>query len=64
MNIEQKITSLFKMDDKTWSRHANPWSVWTRFLVFPILALAIWSRVWLGWYSLIPIGVGVGAEDQ
>jgi len=57
MNIEQKITSLFKMDDKTWSHHANPWSVWTRFIVFPFLALAIWSRVWLGWYSLIPIGV-------
>ena len=57
MNFEQKMTALFKMDDRTWGRHANPWSVWTRFIILPALALAIWSRVWLGWYSLVPIGV-------
>ncbi len=33
-----------------WLKHANPWSLITRFLI-----LAVWSRVWLGWYSLIPI---------
>ena len=40
------------MDEETWLRHANPWSVWTRFIILPLLALAIWSRVWLDWWSL------------
>jgi len=40
------------MDEATWLRHANPWSVWTRFIILPLLALAIWARVWLGWWSL------------
>ena len=38
-------------------RHANPASVWTRFAVLPLLALAIWSRVWIGWWCLIPIAL-------
>ena len=52
MNLERKIAALFKMDDKTWERHVNPWSVWTRMMILPVLALVIWSRVWLGWYRL------------
>ncbi len=43
------------MSDATWRRHANPWSAWTRFTVLPLLALAIWSRVWLGWLCLVPV---------
>ena len=30
MTLERKIASAFRMDDETWKRHANPWSVWTR----------------------------------
>jgi len=43
------------MTDETWRRHANPWSVWTRYAAFPLLVFAIWSRVWLGWWSVFPI---------
>ena len=43
------------MDDATWKRHANPWSVWTRVIILPLLTLAIWSRVWIGWWCIIPI---------
>ena len=43
------------MDDSTWARHANPWSVWTRVAIFPLLALTIWSRVWIGWWALVPV---------
>lgn len=39
------------MKDQTWRRHASPWSVWTRFATLPFLALAIWSRVWIGAYA-------------
>lgn len=44
------------MDDATWRRHANPLSVYTRYSGLPLLALAIWSRVWLGWFALVPVG--------
>lgn len=46
------MASAMSMDEATWLRHANPWSVWTRFIILPLLALAIWARVWLGWWSL------------
>jgi hypothetical protein len=47
------------MDDDTWARHANPWSVWSRTTVLPALILAAWSRVWLGWWALVPGVVGL-----
>lgn len=43
------------MNDSVWERHANPWSGWSRVAILPMLAIAIWSRVWIGWWSLIPI---------
>lgn len=43
------------MSDAVWMRHANPWSVWTRFTCLPLIVLAIWSRVWLGWWAFVPI---------
>ena len=45
------------MSDAVWARHANPWSVWTRFTCLPWLILAIWSRVWIGWWALVPIAL-------
>lgn len=59
MTLESKIAAAFSMSDDTWARHANPWSVWTRFTVLPLLILAIWSRAWLDWWSLVPISVVV-----
>lgn len=43
------------MNETAWKRHANPWSAYTRFTILPLLALAIWSRVWLGGWSLLPV---------
>lgn len=57
MSFEEKVSGFFQLDDETWMQHSNPWSVWTRFIILPLLAIAIWSRVWLDWYSLIPIGI-------
>lgn len=59
MTLEAWTARLFRLDDETWMRHANPWSVWTRFTALPLLILAFWSRVWLGWGSVIPIGGAV-----
>ncbi|MES1026090.1 DUF6653 family protein [Gloeocapsa sp. BRSZ] len=60
MTFEKKIAAAFKMSDDAWLRHANPWSGWTRFTtVLPLLILAVWSRVWLGWLALIPVMLAV-----
>lgn len=51
---------LMGMDDRTWLRHANPWSVWTRVVLpLPLIILSIWSRLWLGWGALLPLGLTV-----
>src|SRR5687767_10226355 len=55
MAYERAMAQAFGMDEGTWARHANPWSVWTRYTVLPLLMLAIWSRVWLGWWSIVPV---------
>ena len=44
-----------RLKGDNWLRHANPLSVWTRFAVVPLLALAIWSRDWIGWWSLAAV---------
>jgi hypothetical protein len=54
MDVEG-VARLFRMDDEAWRRHANPWSVWTRFAAIPAMLLAIWSRTWIGWWCLVPI---------
>lgn len=57
--IESKIAKKFKLDEKTWMKHANPWSVYTRTFALPFLVIAIWSRIWFGWWSLIFIVVAI-----
>lgn len=59
MTFEQKVASVFRLDDENWMRHANPASVWTRFTVLPLLILAFWSRAWLGWWAVIPVALAV-----
>ena len=61
MDIFRGAERLMAMDDAAWRRHANPWSGYTRMVtVLPLLMLAIWSRVWLGWWALIPVGLALG----
>ena len=50
---------LSELEEKAWRRHANPWSVYTRFAAIPVGIVAIWSRVWIGWWSAIPIAMTV-----
>jgi hypothetical protein len=59
MTFERKVAQLFNMNQETWARHANSWSVWTRNTVLPLLILAIWSRAWIGWWAIIPIAGAV-----
>jgi len=57
--IEKVIAKVFSMSDKVWERHANPLSVWTRYSALPILVFAFWSRVWLGWWSVVCVAAAL-----
>lgn len=59
MNIERTVERWFRMTDEVWERHANPWSVWTRYLSVPLMTLAIWSRVWIGQWAWLPVLLSV-----
>jgi hypothetical protein len=54
---ERRIARLFGLQGDSWQRHANPLSVWTRFAVLPLLALAVWGRDWIGWWSLAAVAL-------
>ena len=56
---EGRVASFFGLRGDAWMRHANPRSVWTRFTCVSLVALAVWSRAWIGWYGLIPIGLAI-----
>ncbi|WP_214410049.1 DUF6653 family protein [Sphaerisporangium fuscum] len=53
------VAQAFRMTDEAWKRHANPWSVYTRFAAIPGMIVAIWSRTWIGWWSLVPVAAVV-----
>jgi hypothetical protein len=54
MTLKRKIVAAFKMSDEAWLRRANPWGEWTSFIILvPLLNLVFWSRIWLGWWSLL-----------
>jgi hypothetical protein len=56
---DRTIAKLFGLEGENWMRHANPASVWTRFTVLSILSLAIWSRDWIGAWSLLGVGLAI-----
>jgi hypothetical protein len=59
MTLERKIARAFALDNDTWLRHANPWSVLLRNTVLPVLVLAFWSRLWLGWWAIVPVALAL-----
>ncbi len=59
MTKEKAIAKLFNLTDENWMKHANPVSVATRYSVLPVIVLAFWSRVWIGWWSAIPAALSL-----
>ncbi|MEM9755589.1 MAG: DUF6653 family protein [Pseudomonadota bacterium] len=57
MDLFRAAEKLMTMDDDAWDRHANPWSVYSRMSILPLLTIAIWSRAWLGWWALVPVAM-------
>ena len=59
MDIFKAAEQLMAMDDGSWQQHANPLSIFTRFTCLPLIALAIWSRAWIGEWSLLPLSAAL-----
>ncbi|WP_222262919.1 DUF6653 family protein [Modestobacter marinus] len=57
MTMDARLAKAFGLEGDGWQRHANPWSVYTRIPIPPMLAAAIWSRTRFGWGSLVPVGL-------
>ena len=55
MKWDRALEASMAMDDATWARHANPWSLYTRVPILPLMVFAIWSRIWIGWWCLFPL---------
>jgi hypothetical protein len=54
---ENRVAGAFGLDgDDGWTRHANPWSVYTRIPIPALFAAAVWTHAWIGWWSLVPVG--------
>lgn len=60
MDVFRLAERSMSMDDKSWRRHANPWSGWTRMLALPLLCIAVWSRFWIGLWAILPIALAIG----
>ncbi len=57
MDVFNTTERLMGMTNDTWARHANPWSVYSRFTALPLLSFAIWSRTWWGWWALAAVAI-------
>lgn len=57
MQNKSFLERLMRMSDDVWERHTNPWSGWSRMAIPPLFALAVWSRDWVGAWSLLSIAL-------
>ncbi|TEW56829.1 hypothetical protein E2R68_01995 [Psychromonas sp. RZ22] len=57
MDIVKYAEKIMSMDDETWHRHSNPWSVYTRFTTLPLISFTFWSREWIDIYSIALIAI-------
>ncbi|WED25333.1 hypothetical protein L3V77_09630 [Vibrio sp. DW001] len=51
MDFTKLSEQLMKMDDDSWAKHSNPWSVYTRFTLLPLISISFYSQHWIGSYS-------------
>ena len=58
--LRTHVCRFMSVSDATWDRHTNPWSGWSRLAIPALFALAVWSRAWIGWWSLLCVLAVVG----
>ena len=55
MKIAELSEKLMGMSPEVWERHANKWSGWSRVASLPLIALAVWSRIYIGVWAVVPL---------
>lgn len=55
LDIFSGSQKLMTMSDATWSKHANPWSVYSRVLGGTFVFFALWSPFWIGYWGIAAI---------
>lgn len=53
MDFTRLSEKLMKMDEDSWARHSNPWSVYTRFTILPLISVSFYSQHWIGSYCWV-----------
>ncbi|UGA53461.1 DUF6653 family protein [Vibrio sp. VB16] len=51
MDFTKLSEQLMTMNDDSWAKHSNPWSVYTRFTILPLISVSFYSQHWIGSYS-------------
>lgn len=59
MRFIEAMAPMLAMDERTWRRHANPWSVWTRIPLLLVFVAALFWRDELGWWTYAILIVAV-----
>ena len=57
MSLPGALARLHRLDDTGWHRHANPWSVWTRFAILPAATLVLFLRPTLGAWTVVLLAI-------
>jgi len=59
MDIFATAERAMGMGEAAWARHGNPWSVYSRFTALPLIALAVWSRTWIGAWAVAALAAAL-----
>jgi len=59
INLMHALQKLFRLNDTNWMRHANPWSVYTRYSALPLILLSIWSKCWIDNFWYLALGLSI-----
>lgn len=59
VKLAERAEKLMGMSPEIWQRHANPWSGWSRVAALPLISLALWGRIWIGGWALLPFAIAL-----
>lgn len=59
MKFAEISEKLMGMSPDVWDRHANKWSGWSRVSTLPLIALAVWSRIYIDAWAVVPLALAL-----
>ncbi len=59
MKFAEFSEKLMGMSPDVWDHHANKWSGWSRVSTLPLIALAVWSRIYIDAWAVVPLALAL-----